>query len=1738
MYTLQIHVNMARNLKIADKKSSSSDPFVEIKLGKEKQKTKVISKCLNPEWNEEFDFGGKGKKLTSLKGTEDVHFHVLAKDTVFNDDLGKCMFSLKTLNESNEFKQTLWLPLTGNSKKKNGPELNITCSLVPVSASIADDISVDEEKSCTEISGKTFDSVLVRVIQAKDLLASDKNGLSDPYCQVVIGKKKRKTSVVKESLNPQWNDEFEIKLPTKKLPEEVLVKVFDKDSLIDDAIGEARFPYADLLKIDENGKTMWLKLKKESKSMFRKKVLPAGEIQIEFTSFASGEHAEVAESREVSPRLDDDHFEDKVEDQDLPDGPAFPIRMAELPSEIPNFTLIVNSAKDIRSADKNGFSDPYCTLQVGKQRHKTKTKNKTLNPEWRESFTFKSSSFKWSDMLNLIVYDADYFSSEELGTISLSLQDLFLLNGKESRHVLEGKNDEDAGEIRILVNFENEEHHEEHQETSPLNISVIKATGLRATDTFGKCDPYCVISYKTTAGKRKSVQTTIVKNTLEPEWAKNQFELEQVPQEGEITFKVMDKDLVTSDLVGKVETPLSSLTTGTHWLDLDPKGRLMVIVGNSEHQDDTMSEPNRINSGSMEEFLELLIPATAGKAKDEIVSDMISNFKLFDRSSSGTVSGMKAFNRVLESVKCKPITNKEDSTRILAAFTDDDGEINYNKFCDAVLGVSKPSKLSIPSNTVNTSSMVSKSARSNVSGETTSLVVSCSILEGRELKAADWGGKSDPYCIISYKNKAGKKKTHTTKVIKKTLNPVWENSTFDISDIDELSNISLKVMDKDLITSELIGSCEISDWRDIDQEWLDLKPKGQILMKFQISESFDEPSKVPDSPTMAGDGPQVYVKIVKAENLRAADRNGKSDPFCVIKLGRESQSTNVIKRTLEPEWNQEFLFNEKRKGIKPGTDIKILVKDKDMLFSDSLGSVTISLESLTTNSRVENWFELTGGKKAQGRIKLVATLQSSVVLKHVDEYKPEYKNQIEVHRDSPRTFVPVNQERVLSEIREIVTVAIRRNGGKLGLCEELEKLDLRMKGYLPLRRLKSGLQAYGIELNETHFSVIVPRIDPEDIDKNDYKLFCKLARASLLNDAGDAVTVAVNIDHLKTKLALCFNGAIARGMNLSTLVRAFDSCETGLMTQIDFANVLKALDCVIESRELQKIAQHIPGAFENGYINYAMMIQSICPEARHQFKQHSSNSQTEQINHNALFQRMKHAIKGISRRNSGTKYDFSKVFDSFDSTGTGKLSKRDFKRLIEIEVNGNIDQAFSDHEITGIMHALDHDKNGSVDYDEFLRLVSSSKEELEAAIDSFIQEIKNQRRHSAHPRSLLYEFSKSDSDGSGSVSRRDFRQVLCSLGQLPLNSEEMKHLMDKYDKYGTGAVNYGGFVQLVEESHISHTIPTNPASHRQLDMLMRGKHSHNESSFAVYDHHNESSDRPYQHQQNGFVRDRMSTAASMERDDNRKSMWHPATVGEWLEQYATHNERDEFNEIYHSIMDHSMTASTSKQASPRLSRSPSPRQCSQVGWTCNRCRYVNRSSSHLNDCSRCGGRRVSTSKVSLFDESSDSSEDERSLYRSSRGVDISPSRGRARHRKESRPRQYSRNSRHSSSSDTMSPRRSRPRKTMQYVDDYKDSSSDSDSGGPKMSSTFGDDFWSSTLSKFHRSSRSHHSSRSHRSSRSHHSSKSHHRSSSRHKSRKDKKRSKSKKPNKKSSHRKRSKSASRKHRSRTRHCSH
>ncbi|PON45393.1 C2 domain containing protein [Trema orientale] len=86
MGLLRIHIHRGVNLAIRDVRSS--DPYVVVRMGKQKLKTRVVKKSVNPEWNEDLT-------LSIVDPTLPVKLFVYDKDTFSLDDkMGDAEFDI------------------------------------------------------------------------------------------------------------------------------------------------------------------------------------------------------------------------------------------------------------------------------------------------------------------------------------------------------------------------------------------------------------------------------------------------------------------------------------------------------------------------------------------------------------------------------------------------------------------------------------------------------------------------------------------------------------------------------------------------------------------------------------------------------------------------------------------------------------------------------------------------------------------------------------------------------------------------------------------------------------------------------------------------------------------------------------------------------------------------------------------------------------------------------------------------------------------------------------------------------------------------------------------------------------------------------------------------------------------------------------------------------------------------------------------------------------------------------------------------------------------------------------------------------------------------------------------------------------------------------------------------------------------------------------------------------------
>ncbi|KAM9481990.1 synaptotagmin-2 isoform 2-T5 [Clarias gariepinus] len=232
------------------------------------------------------------------------------------------------------------------------------------------------------------------------------------------------------------------------------------------------------------------------------------------------------------------------------------------------------------------------------------------------------------------------------------------------------------------------------------------------------------------------------------------------------------------------------------------------------------------------------------------------------------------------------------------------------------------------------------------------------ILQCADLISMDSGGTSDPYVKVFLL--PDKKKKFDTKVHKKTLNPVF-NETFVFKvPYQELGGKTLvmSVYDYDRFSKhDIIGEVKLPmntvDLGQPIEEWRDLE-----------SAEKEEPEKLGDiciSLRYVPTAGKLTVCILEAKNLKKMDVGGLSDPYVKIQLlqnGKrlKKKKTTVKKNTLNPYYNESFSFEIPLEQMQKIL-VVVTVFDYDKIGkNDAIGKIFIG--SKASGTELKHWSDM------------------------------------------------------------------------------------------------------------------------------------------------------------------------------------------------------------------------------------------------------------------------------------------------------------------------------------------------------------------------------------------------------------------------------------------------------------------------------------------------------------------------------------------------------------------------------------------------------------------------------------------------------------------------------------------------------------------------------------------------------------------------------------------------------------
>merc|ERR1719288_697635 len=141
------------------------------------------------------------------------------------------------------------------------------------------------------------------------------------------------------------------------------------------------------------------------------------------------------------------------------------------------------------------------------------------------------------------------------------------------------------------------------------------------------------------------------------------------------------------------------------------------------------------------------------------------------------------------------------------------------------------------------------------------------------------------------------------------------------------------------------------------------------------------------------------------------------------------------------------------------------------------------------------------------------------------------------------------------------------------------------------------------------------------------------------------------------------------------------------------------------------------------------------------------------------------------------KLELKEAFDEFDKDGSGTITTKELLPVLR-----SIGQNPTEDEILGLVIEYDVNGDGTIDFDEFIEMMS---------------------RHTAETVDQTAEMKEAfkifDRDGNGYIDFKELKTVITRMGE-PLSDKEAEEIFRVADLNGDGKLDYDEFVQMIIQS--------------------------------------------------------------------------------------------------------------------------------------------------------------------------------------------------------------------------------------------------------------------------------------------------------------------------------------------------
>ncbi|CAN6930592.1 unnamed protein product [Brassica oleracea] len=382
MQYLYVRVVKAKELPGKDL-TGSCDPYVEVKLGNYKGTTRHFEKKSNPEWNQVFAFSKDRIQASFLEAT------VKDKDVVKDDLIGRVVFDLSEVPKRVPPDSPLapqWYRLEDRKGEKVKGELMLAVWFGTQAdeafpeAWHSDAATVSGTDALANIRSKVYLSpklwyLRVNVIEAQDLIPTDKGRYPEVYVKAIVGNQVQRTRVSQSrTINPMWNEDLMF-VAAEPFEEPLILSVEDRVAPNkDEVLGRCAIPlqYLDKRFDHRPVNSKWFNLEKHIMVDGEKKEI----------KFASKIHMRICLEGGYHVLDESTHYSSDLRPTAKQ---LWKPNIGVLELGILNATGLM----PMKAKDGRGTTDAYCVAKYGQKWIRTRTIIDSFTPRWNEQYTWE-----------------------------------------------------------------------------------------------------------------------------------------------------------------------------------------------------------------------------------------------------------------------------------------------------------------------------------------------------------------------------------------------------------------------------------------------------------------------------------------------------------------------------------------------------------------------------------------------------------------------------------------------------------------------------------------------------------------------------------------------------------------------------------------------------------------------------------------------------------------------------------------------------------------------------------------------------------------------------------------------------------------------------------------------------------------------------------------------------------------------------------------------------------------------------------------------------------------------------------------------------------------------------------------------------------------------------------------------------------------------------------------------------